>query len=217
MKQDEVKNMANILRRRELSLIIVVVAMFSTFADYYLNIPQAKSFATTISTYVIIIIAFGVCLAAAESARRNLQNISKRTSSRWIYSLAALASFLIVLVVGLVFRSSSKQYAWVNAVLIVPGTWGFTGIIIFYVSSACWRVFKMRSVDATILLVTAVLACLSNAPLVALVWPGFISIRSWLDTYVSASVGIAFNMGAAIGGIIFGIRVFLGLERRYMV
>ena len=102
-------------------------------------------------------------------------------------------------------------------------------VIAFYILSAAYRAFRIRSVEATILLATATLLMLSLMGAVTFLWDSFIrnaasgnelilnlqltEISSWLrNTFQTASLrGIAF--GVNIGALAMGLRLWLSLER----
>jgi hypothetical protein len=118
--------------------------------------------------------------------------------------------------VGLVFGTTGDTWQRFYAALITPGSWAFTGAILFYISTSSWRVFKLRNIDTSLMLIMTILVCLAQAPVGGLIWEGWTPIRSWLDSYISASVGMAFDMGMAVGSILLGIQILVGQERRYM-
>ncbi len=104
-------------------------------------------------------------------------------------------------------------------------------IIAFYILSAAYRAFRVRSIEATILLVTALIVILSLMGAVEFLWNGAIDgitrndansfmnnlklteISKWLrDTVQGAAIrGIDFGVG--IGALAMGLRIWLSLEK----
>lgn len=208
--------MTYILRKRELPLILLVFAAGIIFGDYYITDKQLASLSTDMTTWALIVASFASCLATVELLRNQGHYVVRRIPRRWIYSLSAMIALLVTLAVGLIFGLTSSTWLFYYKLTITPGGWAFSGVLFFYVSTAAWRVFRIRSIDSTLLLGMCIITLLANAPIGGVIWPGIMPLRTWLDTYITASVAMAFNMGAAIGGIIFGIRVLLGVERRYV-
>jgi hypothetical protein len=92
-------------------------------------------------------------------------------------------------------------------------------IIAFYIVSAAYRAFRVRNVEATLLLVTAIIVMLGQIPvgifLTSRLPPGahIEAIRNWLLTKVSASAVRAISFGLGIGSLAVALRLWLGLER----
>lgn len=98
-------------------------------------------------------------------------------------------------------------------------------LIAFYILSAAYRAFRIRSIEATILLATALLVVISLMGLVqngidsSLPADGLLSnlrllnIKSFVqDTFQTAALrGISFGVG--IGALAMGLRIWLSLER----
>ena len=208
--------MSSILRRSELPLAIVAVSILSMFMEKFLAPKIFTSFASELKTYAMVVAAFTAYVSLIGLARFNLRLVSRRTPGRWIHAVAGLITLVVTVVIGLGLGETSQLYGRLYLAIISPGGWAFSGAIIFYVSSSCWRVFKMRNVDTSLMLIMTMLVCLAQAPIGGLIWSGWIPIRSWLDSYVSASVSVSFNMGMAVGSILLGIRILIGQERRYI-
>ncbi|CAN5372490.1 hypothetical protein BH11ARM2_BH11ARM2_19980 [soil metagenome] len=101
-------------------------------------------------------------------------------------------------------------------------------VIAFYILSAAYRAFRIRSIEATILLATALVVMVSLMGAVANGYDDFIkhqagdgfllnfqlkTIAGWLkDTFQTSSIrGIQFGVG--IGALAMGLRLWLSLER----
>lgn len=106
-------------------------------------------------------------------------------------------------------------------------------IIAFYILSAAYRAFRIRSVEATILLATALIVMFSLMGVVSYLWDTSVianhvthndpnsfwnnftlaSVSAWLrDTFQTSSLrGIDFGVG--IGALAMGLRLWLSLER----
>ena len=99
-------------------------------------------------------------------------------------------------------------------------------IIAFYIVSAAYRAFRVRSFEATLLLVTAVIVMLGQIALGQ--WlthridpnpNNFVHnfrieiIRDWIMTKANAPATRAVAFGLGIGGLAVALRIWLGLER----
>jgi hypothetical protein len=97
-------------------------------------------------------------------------------------------------------------------------------IVAFYIVSAAYRAFRIRSVEATLLLATAIIVMLGQIAIGQLLtrWIPMTSafhslhielIRSWILTIPNSAVTRAIAFGLGIGGLAVALRIWLGLER----
>jgi hypothetical protein len=169
----------------------------------------------------------------------------------WAFSAVLLVSMLLMLLFGYwdwknhldptmaTVWEDVTRYPWNNKVydilfegLLQQMDAAMFSIIAFYILSAAYRAFRVRSVEATILLGTALIVMLSLMGAVAYLWDvkaiggmtggdqnSFInnfqlsSISGWLrDTFQTSSLrGVDFGVG--IGALAMGMRLWLSLER----
>jgi hypothetical protein len=90
-------------------------------------------------------------------------------------------------------------------------------LLAFFMASAAYRSFRARSVEATILLVVAVIVILGRVPLGGDLTHGYLPrITEWLMIFptVGAKRGIIF--GVALGVIATSLRIILGIERSHL-
>lgn len=105
-------------------------------------------------------------------------------------------------------------------------------LIAFFILSAAYRAFRVRSVEATILLVTALIVMLSLMGAVELIWNDAINglaggsdgalvknfsiteIAGWLRANVQNSSLRALDFGIGVGGLAMALRIWLSLEKQ---
>jgi hypothetical protein len=92
-------------------------------------------------------------------------------------------------------------------------------IIAFYITSAAYRAFRIRSLEATLLLVTAIIVMLGQITVGQMLTAWLPKefhvevIRNWILTKVNAPATRAIAVGLGIGSLAVGLRIWLGLER----
>jgi len=109
-------------------------------------------------------------------------------------------------------------------------------IIAFFILSAAYRAFRIRSIEATVLLATALVVMLSLMGAVTNAWQGGIdhlagapqnlhaqdafvqnfsldTIRTWLTNTVQTPSIRGIDFGIGIGSLAMGLRLWLSLER----
>jgi len=97
-------------------------------------------------------------------------------------------------------------------------------IIGFYIVSAAYRAFRIRSLEATILLASAFVVMLGQVTLgqaltAGLPTEGFASnfrienVANWILTRVNAPALLAVELGLGVGALATSLRLWLSLER----
>ncbi len=195
-------------------------------------------------TQILTALLFG--LGIYSLLRIHLQRIVK-TQRDWGFSVVLLACMSLMVFFG--YADWNSRLGERGAMLDNPANWGFVNfgrdflfegllqqmdaamfsVIAFYILSAAYRAFRVRSVEATILLGTALIVILSLMGAVSGLWDDTIrsaangntfilnfqltTIADWIrNTFQTSSLrGISFGVG--IGLLAMGLRIWLSLER----
>ncbi len=132
------------------------------------------------------------------------------------------------------FEVAAGQTAVANAAL--PLTWGQEGrfrtwtydhvfapcnatmfaLLAFFIASAAFRAFRARNTEAALLLTAAILVLLGRAPIGRLINDNLPDITNWIIDVPNNAGRRAIIMGAALGAIVTGLRVLLGMERQHV-
>jgi hypothetical protein len=150
-----------------------------------------------------------------------------RGGSQVLNSAAFFVAMISMLFFGL-FKEASPAFKDVYDLMFMSGlnTLDATmfSIIAFYIVSAAYRAFRVRSAEATLLLITAIIVMLGqvalgqwlthNVPKTGMV--SFLhieGIRGWILSVINAACTRAIGFGLGIGGLAVALRIWLGLER----
>jgi len=111
---------------------------------------------------------------------------------------------------------------WVFKYMYSPLQATMFSLLAFFIASAAFRAFRMRTVEAGILLTAGVLVMFGRVPLGQFDWGittehfGFDTIMNWIMNVPMTAAMRGILMGAAMGVIVMGIKVILGIERSYL-
>jgi predicted permease len=172
-----------------------------------------------LTNWGIIIGTFALILGLASLLRSHLDKIRQRRPA-YAYSFVTLISFALMLVLGLFWGADEgTPFNWLFKYVQVPLDSTVFSLLAFFMASAAYRSFRARSIEATILLIAAVIVILGRVPISGQIphlhgaWPHF---TEWLMIYpaVGAKRGIIF--GVALGIIATSLRIILGIERSHL-
>lgn len=82
----------------------------------------------------------------------------------------------------------------------------------FYIAAAAYRAFRIRSIEATLMMLSALIVMLGQIPFGVWISPELPQMRMWLLQVPSSGAARAIEMGAAIAGLVLAIRMWLSLE-----
>jgi hypothetical protein len=185
----------------------------------------------TVVPYGNFVTVIGAC--AVGLGVINLGQVHGKRLLKWgsnsFNSLAFFLSMLMMLCIGILQKvhpnSINKNlYTILFSGALVSLDATMFSIVAFYIVSAAYRAFRIRSVEATLLLATAVIVMLGQISLGQMLtqWlptTGFWSnlhieaIRLWILTVPNSAVIRAIAFGLGVGSLAVALRIWLGLER----
>ena len=215
--------------KREIPLVITFIAgivMIIQFYTYPLN-----WLGDLFNDFYNIILTFSFVLGALSLYAVNGKKITSQAPG-WCYNLVLLVSLTITLVCGLFIAPPGKlptdegtAFSWIFANIFNPLSSATYSLLAFYVASASFRAFRARSLEASILLVTAFIVMLSRVPLGEYIWQclpvlGQYNIAELIEDWImggfNAAGQRAVMLGAAVGLVSVSLKILLGIERSYL-
>jgi hypothetical protein len=209
-----------------LTTLIALIMIFQTF----FKVPEADVAASTIQSWVLVIVNFSVILGIVMISRMHKGRIDRRKPgdkswvfSAWLIGLVIFYFFLGVYGVestGSASPNRNPMFDWVYQNINVALDSAMYSLLAFYISSAAFRAFKARTKEAAVLLLSGAAIMLYNAPAGSMIFgplaPQFNLLGEWI-TNVPQMAGLrGIMIGAAVGAIALGIRVMTGRERGYL-
>ncbi len=180
-------------------------------------------FLLPIGNYSPVIIAFTIGLGVVNLFQVHSRRLIRRDSET-LFSVAFFVSFFAMLIIGLLDKAHPNS---INKNLYHLLFDGFLqsldatvfSIIAFYIVSAAYRAFRVKSIEATLLLVTAMIVMLGQIPVGTFLThtlpePFHVEvIRGWILRQANSAALRAIAFGLSIGGLAISLRIWLGLER----
>lgn len=107
-------------------------------------------------------------------------------------------------------------YTWFYDAVYVPMQSTMYALLAFFISSAAFRAFRVRSTHAVLLGVTALVVILGSVPVGEAVWGRFPDLVGWVMSDLQTAGKRAILIGAALGAIATGMKMIVGAERSYL-
>lgn len=109
-----------------------------------------------------------------------------------------------------------RAYTWFYNHVFDPCNSTMFALLAFFIASAAFRAFRARNTEAALLLGAAIIVMLGRAPIGGAIHEWFPIISDWIVDIPNNAGRRAIMMGAALGAIVTGLRVILGLERSHL-
>lgn len=202
----------SILRKREFFIAMLVIISIFIYIPYFFEVPQFMSDVEIwLTETTVVIIAFSVWVGLYTSTRRELVRIQRKRRG-WYYAGILLGLAWVMVLSGLLLGKEATIYKFLQWAFVIPGDSTIYAILVFYLTSAGARAFRMKSLESTLLTFGAVFVLLKQAPLGELLapWAGPVAIYVQ-DTLAMAATRV-FNVSLAIGSVVLAIRLMAGKE-----
>jgi membrane-associated phospholipid phosphatase len=203
--------------RREIPIAICFLAGISFILEYFIPHRQVLSIFETIRQWAIIVIAFAYVLGLSNLVRVNFHVIQKKQRD-WPYKVILVLGVVFMITVGIFFGGIKEGtiFDWVYYYAQYPLQATMFSLLAFFIASAAFRAFRIRTFHASLLAVTAILVMIGRVPVGEKLWPGFPDFIEWIMNVPQLAGKRAIMIGAALGAISTALKVLTGLERTYL-
>ncbi|MCE5196312.1 MAG: hypothetical protein LLG09_04185 [Negativicutes bacterium] len=184
----------------------------------YLNIEFLYNFVQNYLTRAVTVsTAWAIGLGALNIIRIHGRRIRVKRAN-YGYSIIMLVTFFIFLFVGLFMakHNSSNLYLFLYNNILQNLSATMYSVLAFYIGSAAYRSFRVRSLDSTLLLLTSVVVMLGAVPVGEAIWSGFPDLSSWIGSIINTSVLRAMSIGLTLGALTQSMRTLIGIERGHL-
>jgi len=210
--------------RREIPIAICFLAGISFILEYFIPHQRILSVFETFRQWAIIVIAFAYVLGLANIVRVNYHVIQKKGRD-WPYKIILVLSLFFMITVGIIFdilgirsggiaEGSIFNWVYYNAQYPLQAT--MFALLAFFIASAAFRAFRIRTFQASLLAVTAILVMIGRVPVGERLWGSFPDLTEWIMNVPQLAGKRAIMIGAALGAISTALKVLTGLERTYL-
>ena len=232
--------------RRQLPLAITFITGVLIVVAFFIPHKPMGDLEQRFLIWYSIILGFTLAIGLDSLVRHHVMKIQYRQQG-WLFSVVLLVGLLASLVLGFYSWAKFKTplelkspFMYFYRFFIIPLQSTMFAILSFFIASAAYRAFRARTLEATLILVAAILVMLGRVRLGQWVWDYSVG---WVWNHFTALVGLkqlavsndvfaricdwimeipqlaakrGISIGVALGGIAMSIRVILGIERTYL-
>jgi hypothetical protein len=201
--------------RKQLPFVVGLVASVIVIIDYFFSVPALAVWAKEIMNWRVLVAAFALLLGIGNLTRIHMNVVSKKREY-WAYSLMLLVALYGYLAIGIVGGVRTPLYLFFFNNMYQPLSATWYSMTVFYMTSACWRAFRMRNAAATAMLVAAIAVMFGNVGIGTIIWKDFPVVAAWINGVANTAGMRGVTIGGALGMISLSLRVVVGLERGHL-
>ncbi len=202
--------------RNRLPMILAFLAGMVIIVAFFSGNRHLSDFQGSQQIWVSIVGGFTLLLGVVSITSVNFRKV-RRLEKDWPYKVVLLVSLVVSAGFG-IFQGieDGTVYDWLFQNMATPMMASMFAMLAFFIASAAYRAFRARTVEATILLVVAVIVMLGRVPIGQIIYHRMPEITEWIMNYPNLAVQRGIIIGAALGAASMSIRIILGIERTYM-
>ncbi len=200
--------------QKKVPLAIVFVFGIVSTVQYFVPHPLSQAYYDLMLKWLIGVGSMAIFLALASFLRHHYSKLKNKKQAP--YSLIAIISFLFMSVVGFAWGTGpsslfQKMFIYVQAPLQAT----MFSLLAYFMASASYRAFRAKSLEATLLLVTAFLVMFSVTTFGNYV-KGVPSLLEWIMAVPNMASKRGIAIGVSLGGIATSLKIILGIERNWL-
>ncbi len=198
--------------RRQIPLVIALVAGVFGALSYVIMDPVVQGLREQMLAWLRLLSAFALLLGIASFLQNHGRKMIRQVPG-WAFNAIAIASFLLMAVVGLFGGiGEGTLFRQLFDHLQAPMESTMFSLLAFFIASAAFRAFRARSKEATLLLGAAVIIMLGRV--IDVDWLS--NITEWILEIPNGAAQRGIVIGVGLGIIATALKIVLGIERSYL-
>lgn len=199
-----------------LPVLVTFVAGVIVLLEFFLNVPVLKTYSSQALNWNIVVAAFASALGAANLLRIHVRRAQAADVKQKILSALLLVTLVLYSALGIIQGPQGKEYQYFFRNLLTPLSATMFSLNAFFIASAAYRAFRIRTAQAAVLLVTSFIVMLGNTGVGEAIWSGIPQAKVWVMNVLNTAGMRGIIIGSALGAIAISIRVLTGLERGHL-
>jgi len=205
------------LKKIEGPLAFCSITMTIILVSYFFNVPTIiTEIGSTLQQWTVVIAAFATFLGVAGLAITHIKRVRRKHTSVWPFSLLTITTMAVVIIVGIIDKSSGQNYQWLFTNLYQPLGTCAIAIMAFYYLEISYRAFRARSFEAGCFTFGVIFVAFRNAPIAGYLWKGFDDIGTWIQMVLSMGPSRGIHLVIGVGMVLLLIRTLTWIDRGHL-
>ncbi len=214
--------------KKRIPLILIFVAGLLGVISFVIPHPSYQVYDAWIRNDLLrVLSAFAVVLALGSLLRVHSDKI-RRKRRNWQYSWLLLIAFAVSAIIGLfggvaadgilptTIGSFSYDIQTLYENIVIPLASSMFALLAFFMASAAYRAFRVRSMEATLLLVAAFIVMIGVLPLGYSISKHLPAFVQWILNVPNVAGQRGIVLGIALGVVATSLKIILGIERAWL-
>jgi hypothetical protein len=198
------------------SIAVAFVVGIFMVAQYFIDSYTTDVLYGMMLDYYQIIFAVTMLVGGISLVRFHSNKIRRDAESRF-YSVATIVSVVFMVVSAAIFGTGvTSPYQWAFINLQAPMQATTFALLAFFVASAAYRGFRVRSKPAFVLALAAVIVLVGRSAFGDMISEKLPELAGWVLNHPSAAAKRGVLVGIGLGSVATALRVILGIERSYL-
>jgi len=212
-----------------LPLILCFLCGLLMITQFFIPHPPFTNMYNNLLDWTIIIGIFALVIGLSSLIKLHYTRIRRKTSDL-PYSIVVFVGMVGMALIGLIRGvEPGSWFEWLFDNVQVPMQATMFSLLAFFIASAAYRAFRARTLEATLMLVTAVLIMFARVPIGNFLWQHtapqswvarvpFLpaDVSGWILNVPSMAARRGILLGVSLGVIATALKILLGIERSYM-
>jgi cytochrome bd-type quinol oxidase subunit 2 len=197
-------------------LLVTFLSGFAIAALFFIPNYKAQAVNSKLLEWTLVVYAFALILGSMSLWNSHARKVKTRAEG-WPFSLVTLTSLVVITALG-IWKGVGQDtpvgviYDTVNSPLAST----MFALLAFVIASAAFRAFRARSVEATLLLITAIVMMVGRVSIGPLISPHLPGITEWLLDVPNLAAKRAIAIGVGLGAVSTALKIILGIEQSYL-
>jgi hypothetical protein len=195
--------------RRILPMVVAISVGLIVLVGRFVQNPYLNGLSLFFLDTAVIVAAFAVLLGFVNVISSHVRKIRTR-SVGWPYSIVLILFAVVVLVAGYSGPSSPLLRSLFNTVQY-PLQATIASLLIFFAAVALLRAARVRGWAALVFVVVVVVVLIGQLPLSE----PLTAVKDWIMTVPALAGTRGIIIGVALGTVVTGLRLLMGIDRPY--
>jgi hypothetical protein len=204
--------------RRTLPTAILMAVGLVVLADLFFAAPLLDAAGAFLLNVALVVASFALVLGMLNVAQVSIRKVWKRRPG-WPYAYVLLLSMIAVLVLGLADPQGrgpvQPAVVWFFENVQMPMQATLGALLIFLLATAAYRALRLRNLESAVLVLVVLVILLGQVAWGLDLLDVLPALKERLVEVVSVAGVRGILLGVALGSVLAGMRLLLGIDRPY--